>query len=96
METFNPYLVIETILVTEKSISLKDLNKYMFKVNKYSSKVDIARAIEAIYDVKVKDVNVFIKPSKPKRLGTRSMKQGRTSESKRAIITLREGKIELV
>jgi large subunit ribosomal protein L23 len=92
----NPYSVIETILVSEKSMDLKDANKYVFKVNKSASKIDIAHAVEKIYDVKVKDVNVMIRKGKPKRMGRRSVKQGYTASAKRAIVTLSDGSIDVI
>ncbi len=93
---FNPYSIINTILVTEKTMDLKEASKYVFKVNKKSTKIDIARAVETIYNVKVKDVNVIVHKGKPKRLGQRSLKMGHTSTTKKAIVTLSEGVIEVL
>jgi large subunit ribosomal protein L23 len=93
---FNPYTIIDTILVTEKSMVLKDASKYVFKVNKKATKIDIARAVESIYSVKVQDVNVINHKGKPKRLGQRSPKMGHTAAIKKAIVTLSEGEIEIV
>lgn len=93
---FNPYSVIKTILVSEKSLAQKDANKYVFEINKDATKIDVARAVESIYNVKVKGVNILNRPGKPKRMGRRSIKQGYTSDTKRAIVTLSEGSIEIV
>jgi large subunit ribosomal protein L23 len=93
---FNPYTVIDTILVTEKSMEMKDASKYVFKVSKNATKIDIARAVENIYNVKVQDVNVIIHKGKPKRLGQRSLKMGHTAATKKAIVTLSEGEIEVL
>ena len=94
----NPYKIIDTILVTEKSMDLKEeLNKYVFKVSKDATKIDIARAIESIYDdVKVGNVNVLVRKGKPKRMGRRSAQMGYTATTKRAIVTLSEGNIEVL
>jgi len=94
---FNPYSIIKTMLVSEKSLAQKEANKYVFEIDKNATKIDVAHAIQAIYSgVKVKSVNVLIRPGKPKRMGKRSIKQGYTSESKRAVVTLSEGTIEIV
>ena len=93
---WNPYSVIENILMTEKSMEFKDVNKYVFKVGKKATKIDIARAVEDIYDVKVKDVNVLNRKGKPKRMGRRSTKMGLTASAKRAVVTLSKGSIEVL
>jgi large subunit ribosomal protein L23 len=93
---WNPYSVIENILMSEKSMELKDVNKYIFNVSKAATKIDIARAVEDIYDVKVKDVNVLNRKGKPKRMGRRSLKMGHTASKKRAVVTLSEGSIEVL
>lgn len=94
---FNPYKIVKTMLVSEKSLAQKEANKYVFEIENDATKIDVARAVEAIYDgVKVKSVNVLRRPGKPKRMGKRSIKQGYTSESKRAVVTLAEGSIEIV
>ena len=93
----NPYSIIENILMTEKSMVLKDeANQYIFKVNKTANKIDIARAIETIYDVKVENVNILNRKGKPKRMGRKSAKKGYTASTKRAIVTLSEGSIDVV
>ena len=83
--------------MTEKSMVLKDeANKYVFKVNKAANKIDIARAVESIYDVKVKDVNILNRKGKPKTMGRKSAKKGYTASTKRAVVTLSEGSIDVV
>ena len=93
---WNPYSVIENILMTEKSMRFKEENKYTFRVRKSATKIDIARAIQDIYEVKVKDVNVLNRKGKPKRMGRRSPKIGYTALTKRAVVTLLEGSIEVL
>ncbi len=93
---WNPYSVIKTILITEKSMDLKDLDKYVFKVDPRSTKIDVSRAVEEIYSVKVKNVNLLNRRGKPKRLGRRSLKVGYSASTKRAIVTLSEGNIEVL
>ena len=88
------YDIIQTLLITEKSSVLKEQNKYAFKVNKKSSKLEVAEAVETLYGVKVKSVNVINYDGKPKRSG-RSIVMGRRPHWKKAIVTLAEGSIEL-
>ncbi len=93
---WNPYATIENILMTEKGMELKEQDKYLFNVSKAASKIDISRAVEEIYDVKVKSVNVLNRKGKPKRMGRKSLKKGRTASKRRAIVTLSEGSIEVL
>lgn len=88
-----PYSVIISPLVTEKGTALAQAhNKILFKVDSRANKIEIRRAVEDLYAVKVAGVNtVRVKP-KPKRL---RYQLGRTSNWKKAIVTLQEGyKIE--
>ncbi len=91
----NPYSVIQTILVTERSMELSDENKYVFKVDPSANKIDIRVAIESIYDVKVSSVNVMNRIGKKKRMG-KSPKIGRRANWKKAVVTLSEGEISIV
>jgi len=89
----NSYIIITSLLRTEKGTnSLKD-NKYHFIVDKRANKVEIKKAVEEIYKVKVKDVNSYITHGKLKRVRTH---YGRTCDLKKVIVTLKEGnKIEV-
>ena len=91
----NPYSVIQTILITERSMELADENKYVFKVVPAANKIEIRDAIENIYDVKVASVNVMNRIGKKKRMG-RSPKMGRRANWKKAVVTLSEGEIGIV
>lgn len=75
-------------IITEKSMGQMEDNKYTFKVSKKATKIDIKRAVEEIFKVKVIDVRTMIIKGKMKRLGRY---QGRTSDWKKAIVTLQEG-----
>ena len=77
-------IIIEPV-ITEKSNDVLQAGKYTFKVNKKATKVDIARAVEKLFDVRVLDVNTISVNGKQKRVG-RSM--GRTSDWKKAIVTI--------
>ena len=82
---------LDTIIspnITEKSTSLSELNKVVFKVNKGASKDAIKRSIEKIFKVNVIKVNSINLKGKTKLIkNKRSYKPG----SKKAIITLKKG-----
>lgn len=85
-------------LITEKLTRLQEEHQqYAFEVAKKATKPQIKRAIEERYpDVKVARVNTMIVASKPKGRFTKSgYISGRSSVWKKAIITLKEGEIDL-
>jgi large subunit ribosomal protein L23 len=78
-------------LVTEKSMRESAANnKYSFKVDPRANKIQIARAIEAIFNVRVLDVNTMMVHGKVKRRSYRH-RSGHTSRWKKAIVTLAPG-----
>ncbi|MBR2743735.1 MAG: 50S ribosomal protein L23 [Clostridia bacterium] len=77
-------IIIEPV-ITEKSNDSLQAGKYTFKVNKKATKVDIAKAVEKLFDVKVLDVNTITVSGKRKRVG-RSV--GMTSDWKKAVVTI--------
>lgn len=80
-----PEDVIVAPVVTEKSNDEIQYGKYTFRVNKKATKVDIARAVEKLFDVKVLKVNTMTVKGKQKRVG-RSV--GKTSDWKKAIVSI--------
>lgn len=87
--------IIRRVLTTEKTTRLAETgNQYAFDVARDANKLEIRAAVEAQFNVKVKDVNTLIRRGKSKRI--RTQKYGRTSDWKRAVVTLEAGqKIEL-
>lgn len=83
------YSLIKAPLVTEKSNRDIALGKYCFKVDKAANKIEIRKAIEKIYKVKVKKVATEIVKGKPKKI--RWDQPGRTSDWKKAVVTLQKG-----
>ena len=84
------YSIIQRYLVTEQGTSLKEKeNKYLFKVDPRANKLEIKRAIEQLFGVKVLSVNTMIRKGKKKRERTRNF--GSTSDWHRAVVTLKEG-----
>ena len=87
--------VIIAPVVTEKCNALIQENKYTFRVHPDAGRVDIARAVEELFKVKVAKVNVMNYLGKAKRAG-RTAKMGRRADWKRAVVTLAEGTIEII
>ena len=80
-----PEDIIIAPVVTEKSNEELQAGKYTFEVNKKATKVDIARAVEKLFEVKVLSVNTMIVKGKNKRVGRY---EGKTSDWKKAIVTI--------
>lgn len=86
--------IIKSPVITEKGTDLQKQNKYCFAVDRRANKIQIRRAVEEIFKVKVIGINTIKMPGKRKRVRYR---EGKTPDWKKAIVTLREGdKIELV
>ena len=79
--------VILKPVITEKAMDMNSGKRYVFMVVKDANKAEIAKAVEAMFDVKVADVNTINMKKKPKRLGAHA---GYTGEWKKAIVTLTE------
>lgn len=81
--------IIQAPIITEKSMSLKEnFNKYTFKVAKGANKVQIKKAVEEIFNVKVLSVATINVLPKRKRVGQHV---GYTSAYKKAICKLADG-----
>ncbi len=80
-----PEEIIIAPVVTEKSNDELQEGKYTFKVNKKATKVEIAKAIEKLFEVKVIKVNTMNVNGKKKRVGYHV---GKTSDWKKAIVTI--------
>ena len=87
--------IIIAPVVTEKCNALIQENKYTFRVAPDAGRIEIGKAVEELFKVKVKSVNVMNYQGKRKRAG-RSLKEGRRPDWKRAVITLAEGSIEII
>ena len=88
------YDIIKSIVRSEKGAFIEPKRQYIFEVAKNVTKIDIKRAVEEIYKVKVQSVNTSVIIGKPKRV---RQELGHTSSWKKAIVTLQEGqKIEVM
>ena len=80
-----PEEIIVRPVVTEKSNDELQLGKYTFEVNKKATKVQIAKAVEKLFEVKVLNVNTMIVKGKTKRV---RYQEGKTPDWKKAIVTI--------
>ena len=80
-----PEEIIIAPIITEKSNDMVQQGKCTFKVNKNATKVEIANAVEKLFEVKVLKVNTISVKGKSKRVGYH---QGKTSDWKKAIVTI--------
>jgi large subunit ribosomal protein L23 len=84
----NPADIIKALIRTEKATLYEPEGKYLFLVKMGANKIQIKRAVEEIYKVKVKDVNTFTSIGKLRRV---RYQLGRTPDVKKAVVTLKEG-----
>ena len=80
-----PEEIIVKPIITEKSSTGVAEGKYTFKVAKKATKVQIANAVETLFDVKVLSVNTMTVKGKEKRVGANT---GRRPDWKKAIVTI--------
>ena len=90
--TKDPRDILFAPVVSEKSYGLLDEGKYTFEVDPRANKTEIKIAIEQVFGVKVDSVNTINRQGKTRR--TR-FGLGHRKDTKRAIVTLREGTIDI-
>jgi large subunit ribosomal protein L23 len=86
--SLHPNEVLLAPVVSEKSYSLIDDNKYSFRVHPDAHKTQVRQAVEELFEVKVERVNIVKVQPKPKRRG---MTRGTRPGWKKAIVQLRAG-----
>lgn len=87
----DPYQVIKYPLVTEKSTLAQEFfNTYAFVVDRRANKVEIKKAVERIFEVKVQKVRTQVRKGKPKRV---RMKLYHQAPRKIAMVRLAEGQM---
>ena len=82
------YDVILSPVITEKATRLTEVNQVVFRVTLDATKPAIAKAVEALFKVKVKAVNTVRTKGKSKMFRGRPFKR---SDYKKAIVTLEPG-----
>ena len=80
-----PEDIIIKPIITEKSNEEMQSGKYTFKVSKKATKVDVKRAVEKLFNVKVLKVNTVNVSGKEKRVGRNI---GKTADWKKAIVSI--------
>lgn len=93
-----PWKILKEYRVTEKSNTLaSNVNQYTFEVHSGINRLEIASAVEKVFKVKVKSVNVLNRKPKSKVSRMRRFRPGLSGSMKKAIVTLEKGhKIEIV
>ncbi len=93
----SPYEILQRPVITEAATLLADQKsgaQYVFEVARGANKIEIRRAVEAVYKVKVKSVNTILVKGKFRRQGRSA---GHQPNWKKAFVILEEGqKIEVV
>ena len=82
------YDIIVRPLITEKTTKLIEQNKYTFEVKQGSNKVEVAKAVEELWQVKVVAVNMINTQRKTRRVGKY---EGLRPAVQKAVVTLAEG-----
>ena len=80
------YDIIKRPIITEQSMESATFKKYTFEVAKDANKIEIAKAVEEIFGVKVAKVNTLNMQGKVKRMGR--YPEGRRPSWKKAMVTL--------
>ena len=80
------YDIIKRPIITEQSMADIDMKKYVFEVAKDANKIEIAKAVEEAFGVKVAKVNTLNMQGKEKRMGAQPA--GRRPSWKKAMVTL--------
>ena len=88
----DPRDVLIAPVVSEKSYALLDRGEYTFLVDPRSNKTEIKVAVEKVFGVKVASVNTLNRQGKRRRTRTGT---GKRKDTKRAVVTLREGTIDI-
>ncbi len=85
--------VLRRGITTEKSVTLQGQDKYTFEVALRANKIDVRRAVEAMFNVKVVKVNMMRMPGKVRMIRRKGAppRPKEAREWKKAIVTLREG-----
>jgi large subunit ribosomal protein L23 len=87
--------IVKSPCLTEKGNHLQETqDKVIFKVDRRANKIEIKKAVETLFNVKVSKISTSNMNGKQKRVGAKST--GKTSDWKKAYITLAEGKINFL
>jgi large subunit ribosomal protein L23 len=82
------YEVLRRPVITEKSTMLGESGQYVFEVARDANKIEVKRAVEEVFKVRVRAVNIMHMRGKMRRMGRT---QGMTPGWKKAVVSLEEG-----
>ena len=88
------YSIIIKPVISEKSFGLSESNVYTFIVDRRANKIEIGKAVEEIFSVKVAKVNTSNRKGKRRR-NPRTGLYSQLSTTKRAMVNLKEGQIDI-
>ncbi|MGW8316985.1 MAG: 50S ribosomal protein L23 [Bacteroidales bacterium] len=87
-------ILIKPIVTEKMTTQGEDFNRYGFMVDKNANKLEIKKAVEDLYNVKVTEVNTMRYAGKRKQRFTKSgVSVGKTPAYKKAVVTLAEGEV---
>lgn len=85
-------IILKPVITEKMTAQGEKLNRFGFIVDKKANKLQIKKAIEALYDVTIVDVKTMIYAGKSKSRMTKAGNiQGKTASFKKAIVTVAEG-----
>ena len=85
----NAFDIIKTVRITEKgTLQSSKFNQYTVVTDRHANKIQIRKAVEELFKVKVTSVNTLISKGKAKRFRGRP---GKRADAKKAVVTLAEG-----
>jgi large subunit ribosomal protein L23 len=85
-------VLVRPVLTEKVNLQMEKSGRYTFEVDKRSNKLEIKKAVEEFYGVKVTDINTVVVPGKNKTRYTKAgFLQGVKPSYKKAIVTLAEG-----
>jgi large subunit ribosomal protein L23 len=87
-DTGTAHRILHNYHLSEKTNQFSNDGRYVFRVAKNANKITVKKAVESVYDVHVANVNILNTPGKVRRQGRT---YGRTSDWKKAIVTLKPG-----
>lgn len=83
----NNFQILVAPRISEKSVKMEAQNKFVFVVDSGSNKVEIKKALESFYDIKIDSINVVVNLGKSRVFSGR---KGKTQGLKKAIVTLKK------
>ena len=85
-------VLVRPVLTEKVNLQMEKAGRYTFEVDKRSNKLEIKKAVEEFYGVKVTDINTVIVPGKNKTRYTKAgFLKGVKPSYKKAVVTLAEG-----